>query len=190
MIGIYLRVSTDEQNLETQRRVIQEWLKNRPATYFEDEGYSGDTVNRPGFRKLREAVRDGLIKHVVVFRLDRISRRTATGVSILHAWLDQDIRVTSVMENLDIDPSNHAVVDIVVPLLFGLSANEQRVRRQRQRAGIDRAKSEGKYQGRKPGSTVAKPSRAKTLKQKGLTLNEIADTLNVSKATVCRYLNA
>ena len=87
-------------------------------------------------------------------------------------------------------PSNHAVVDIVVPLLFGLSAIEQRVRRQRQNAGIGRAKTEGKYRGRKPGSTVAKPSRSKTLKARGLTLNEIADTLKVSKATVCRHLKS
>ncbi len=92
------------------------------------------------------------------------------------------------MEALDIDPSNHAVVDIVVPLLFGLAANEQRVRRDRQSAGIERAKSEGRYRGRKPGSTKAKPQRVKQLRDKGLTLAEIASHLNISKATVCRYL--
>lgn len=125
---------------------------------------------------------------MLVFRLDRISRRTATGVSILHAWLDQGVRVTSVMESLDVDPANHAVVDIVVPLLFGLAANEQRVRRQRQQAGIDRARREGKYRGRRPGSTKVKPRRVQQLRAKGLSLVEIAATLGISKATVCRHL--
>ena len=149
--AIYIRVSTKEQNADTQQRVLDDYCSrhNIQAVTYRDEGYSGDTVSRPEFRRLRDDIRSGRVSHVLVFRLDRISRRTATGVAILHDWLDNDVRVTSVMENLDIDPSNHAVVDIVVPLLFGLAANEQRVRKQRQKVGIDRAKSEGKYKGRK-----------------------------------------
>lgn len=185
--AIYVRVSTDEQNLETQLRAIQDRFSGE---IYSDEGFSGDTIQRPAMKRLRADIASGKITHVIVFRLDRISRRTATGISLLHNWLDSGVRITSVMENLDIDPSNHTVVDIVVPLLFGLAANEQRVRRQRQRAGIDRARSEDKYRGRKPGSTVAKPARAKVLKAKGLTLMEVAETLGVSKATVCRYLKA
>lgn len=186
MIAVYLRTSTEEQNLETQRGVIRDWLAGREARWFEDDGYSGDTINRPAFRELRQSK----LSHVVVFRLDRISRKTATGVAILHRWLESDIRVTSVMESLDIDPSNHAVVDIVVPLLFGLAANEQRVRRQRQRAGIDRAKREGRYSGRKRGTTIGDPNRAAELRAKGLSLAEIGVVLGVSKATVCRYLSS
>lgn len=188
--GVDIRVSTTEQNAETQRQVLDEYCsrKGLSAAVYCDEGYSGDTVARPVFRRLRDDIRAGRVGHVLVFRLDRISRRTATGVSILHAWLDQGVRVTSVMESLDVDPANHAVVDIVVPLLFGLAANEQRVRRQRQQAGIDRARREGKYRGRRPGSTKVKPRRVQQLRAKGLSLVEIAATLGISKATVCRHL--
>lgn len=188
--AIYLRVSTDEQNIATQEGVIREYCERHgiKATTYRDEGFSGDTVQRPGFRQLRDDIRKGRIDHVLVFRLDRISRRTATGVTILHGWLEAGVRITSVMEALDIDPSNHAVVDIVVPLLFGLAANEQRVRRQRQSAGIERAKREGKYRGRRQNTTTASPERARQLRAKGNSLVEIATALGVSRATVCRYL--
>src|SRR5262245_4477036 len=105
MIAAYTRVSTDEQNLETQSRVIREWLDARglKAEWFEDEGFSGDTLERPGFRALRRRERE--LRCLVVFRLDRISRQTARGVTLLHGWLERGVRVVSVMESVDLDPS-------------------------------------------------------------------------------------
>ena len=55
---------------------------------------------------------------------------------------------------------------------------------------IEAAKERGVYQGRKPGATKAKPSQAKKLRKKGLTLDEIATAMGVSRMTVCRYLKA
>ena len=48
----------------------------------------------------------------------------------------------------------------------------------------------GVYRGRKPGTTKARPGRAAQLRDRGLTQDEIATALGVSRTTVCRYLAA
>jgi predicted transcriptional regulator len=52
------------------------------------------------------------------------------------------------------------------------------------------AKAHGIYRGRQKGMTKAKPQRAQTLRQRGLTVLEIATALGVSERTVFRYLTA
>ena len=55
---------------------------------------------------------------------------------------------------------------------------------------IEAAKARGVYTGRAVGSTKANPRRARELKKKGLSMDEIAPALGVSKRTVTRYLGA
>ena len=64
----------------------------------------------------------------------------------------------------------------------------QEARQIRQQAGIAAAKARGEYLGRKKGTTKAKPERAITLKEKGLTVKEIAEALGASERTIFRYL--
>jgi DNA invertase Pin-like site-specific DNA recombinase len=65
---------------------------------------------------------------------------------------------------------------------------EQETRRERQAAGIAAAKAAGIYLGRKAGTTKAKPDRAKQLRDKGLSVLEIAKSMGVSERTVFNYL--
>ena len=60
----------------------------------------------------------------------------------------------------------------------------------RQAAGIAAAKERGVYSGRQADTTKAKPARAAKLRERGMTDNEIATALGVSRRTVQRYLNA
>ena len=77
---------------------------------------------------------------------------------------------------------------MMAALLFGLAEIEQETRRERQRVGIEAAKERGTYRGRKSGTTKVKPTRAKTLQERGLSHAEIANSLGVSRRTVLRYL--
>jgi DNA invertase Pin-like site-specific DNA recombinase len=77
---------------------------------------------------------------------------------------------------------------MVASVLFGLAEIEWEYRRERQAAGIAVAKAQGVYHGRQQGTTKALPQRAATLRQRGLTVLEIATALGVSERTVFRYL--
>ena len=79
---------------------------------------------------------------------------------------------------------------MLAAVFFALAEMEQETRRERQAAGIAIAKKEGKYQGRRPGALKADAGRAVKLRQRGLTDNEIAQALGVTRRTVQRYLHA
>ena len=73
-------------------------------------------------------------------------------------------------------------------VLFGLAEIELEHRRERQAAGIRLAKRCDVYRGRRAGTTKVKPSRAHELRERGLTVPEIAMALGVTPRTVFRYL--
>ena len=78
---------------------------------------------------------------------------------------------------------------MLAAIFFSLAELEQTTRRERQAVGIALAKQEGKYRGRVAGTTKALPARALQLRKQGLTDDEIASALKVTRRTVQRYLN-
>lgn len=188
MIGCYVRCSTVGQNEGSQRAEIARWLEGNGhagAKWFIDKD-SGDHLDRAAFRRLQADVFAGRIKTIVVFRLDRISRSLQDGINTLCDWLNRGVRLVATSQQLDF---NGTTGKLIASVLFAVAEMEQQTRRERQSAGIALAKQEGKYKGRKPGTTKAKPARARQLREQGLTDDEIASALNVTRRTVQRYLH-
>ena len=83
-LGVYYRVSTKTQDLESQKTVVQRYLDALPFQFaikeFSDEGISGTEDNRPGFQDLLQAAREKEIDTVVVYALDRFSRTSNTAM--------------------------------------------------------------------------------------------------------------
>lgn len=187
MIGVYIRVSTVGQNEGGQLAEIRRWLDANGHTdvrcYVDKE--SGDTLARAAFQRLQADVFKGFIKTVVCYRLDRISRSIIDGLNVLADWCNRGVRVVSVTQQLDF---NGTVGKMLAAIFFAIAEMEQQTRRERQAAGIAVAKIEGKYKGRKPGTTKAQPARARQLRNQGLTDAEIASALCVTRRTVQRYL--
>ena len=129
----------------------------------------------------------GSIDTVVVWKLDRVSRTIKDGVLTICDWLQRDVRVVSVTQPIDLSGPTGV---LVAALFFGIAEAEFRDRAERQAAGIALAKKRGVYQGRKKGTTRAKPDRAKELANQGLKVREIGNALGVSDRTVRRYLTA
>ena len=77
---------------------------------------------------------------------------------------------------------------MVASVLFGIAEIEKDHIRERQAAGIALAKKKGKFTERKKGTTKKRPKRAKDLRKQGLKIPEISNVMNVSVATVNRYL--
>lgn len=189
LIAAYIRVSTVEQNEGSQREAIRGWLKGNgipeERVLWYTDTQTGDNLQRPGFERMRQAVFEGKVGTVVVFKLDRISRKQRDGINVLADWLEHGVRVVSVTQQMDF---SGVVGGMVAGLLFAVAEMEQETRRERQAAGIELAKREGKYLGRKRGTFKADPGRARELREKGLSMAEIGNALGVSKMAVSRYL--
>jgi DNA invertase Pin-like site-specific DNA recombinase len=188
-IACYCRVSSVRQKNDSQRAEITRWLQahNIPlhsVRWFEDKE-SGKHFNRTAFEELQEQLFRGTVKTIVVWKLDRLSRRQRDGINLLADWCDRGVRVVAVTQQVDL---SGPVGRMVASVMFGLAEIELEYRRERQTAGIAVAKSRGVYTGRKKGTRKAEPRRAHELRSRGLTNKEIANALNISERTVHRYL--
>lgn len=189
MVGVYIRVSTLDQNTAGQRAAIKRWLAGNQISdvrWFEDKA-SGDNTERPAFQELQEAIFNGELQTVVVWKLDRLSRSLRDGINVLADWCDRGLRVVSVTQQIDF---NGTLGKMLAAVLLGVAEMEQETRRERQAVGIEAAKKRGVYKGRKAQTFKARPERARTLREQGLKDPEIAKALGISRRTVQRYLRS
>jgi DNA invertase Pin-like site-specific DNA recombinase len=189
MVACYCRVSSRRQSPESQKAEIQRWLRQnriraRRVVWFEDTE-TGRSLKRPAFERLQQVIFAGKVEMVVVWKLDRLSRRQRDGINLLADWCERGVRIVVVTQQIDLSGT---VGRLVASVLFGLAEIEQEFRHERQAAGIAVAKRKGIYRGRKRGTTKAKPVRARALRSRGLTTTEIANALKISPRTVFRYL--
>jgi DNA invertase Pin-like site-specific DNA recombinase len=189
MIAAYCRTSTTRQKNDSQIAEIEKWLvahgfDQKQVRWFIDQE-SGKTLKRPKFEELQKAIFSGEIKSVIVWKLDRLSRRLKDGVNVLADWCEKGVKITVITQQIELDGP---VGRMIAALLLGLAEIELDYRRERQIAGIEVAKKKGVFLGRKQGTTKAEPQRAQALRGKGLKVQEIAQALGTSKRTVLRYL--
>jgi len=190
-VAAYCRVSTSRQKPDSQVAEIKTWLDahgfdEEHVQWFIDE-QTGRTLKRRAFERLQADIFSGTIKTVIVFKLDRLSRRLTDGINVLSDWCAKGVRVVSVTQAIDL---SGAVGRMIAGVLLSLGEIELEYRQERQAAGIAVAKRKGVYQGRRRGTTKAKPERAKALRATGLQVAEIANALGTSKRTVQRYLTS
>ena len=189
MQAAYVRVSTAEQNTQSQVRELTRWFMGQgiepPQIQWYIDKATGTKLDRPEFDRLQRDVFSGEVETVVVWKLDRLSRSLSDGLRVLSDWCDRGLRIVSVTQQIDF---NGTLGKLLAAVLLGVAEMEQETRRERQAAGIAAARERGAYMGRRPGSTRAKPERAMELREKGLMDGEIAEALGVSRRTVQRYL--
>lgn len=80
MVGVYARVSTEEQakkgfSLKDQVAECRKKAKTDEVLEYVDEGISGEFLDRPALTKMRQDARDGLIKKIICLDPDRLSRK-------------------------------------------------------------------------------------------------------------------
>ena len=187
-IAAYIRVSTYDQKTESQRKEITRWLKNHgidpeSIQWFEDKE-TGKTLHRPAFLDLQRGVFDGKVKTVLVWKLDRLSRKMLDGITTMRIWLNQGIGIISITQHLDLTgPTGLLTADI----LFASAEFQLSTMKENQAAGIAAAKARGVYKGRKKGTRKLKPEKIAEL-LKTLTVTQIAKLHNVTERTVYNAL--
>jgi len=139
----YVRVSTDDQTTENQKRLIEERFK--VAKWFADNGVSGGVkaLQRDGFRAAYEYLREG--DTLVVVAVDRLGRDTVDVLSTVTALQEKGVSVVSLREGFDLaTPIGKAMLT----MLAAVAELERSNIKARQMSGIERAKAEGKALGR------------------------------------------
>jgi len=100
MAAIYARVSSEQQREEktiaSQTASLIEFAKSHdlevPAEWvFEDEGYSGATLERPGLERVRDLAAEGQIQVVLAYSPDRLSRKYAYQILLLEEFARQGV---------------------------------------------------------------------------------------------------
>lgn len=191
MVAVYVRVSSRSQRTDSQRLELERWIAANgidadQIMWYEDKE-TGRTLDRGDFRRMQQDIFDGRVSTVVCWKLDRLSRRLRDGVDLLADWCERGLKVVVITQRLEL---NGAVGKTIAALLLGLAEIETEYRRERQQAGIEAARRRGAYRGRRPGTTKAKPARARHLRDRGLTYAEIATALGVSPRTAMRYVKS
>lgn len=137
----YIRVSTKEQNTVRQ----EELMKSLAVEDIYIDRTSGKNTNRPELKRLLEYVREG--DTVIVESISRFARNTRDLLDLVEQLSQKKVEFISQKEAIDTStPTGKFMLTI-----FGAVAElEREYILQRQREGIDIAKKQGKYQGRKP----------------------------------------
>ena len=141
----YIRVSTIEQNTESQRAILSKIKINK---VFEEK-ISGKNAKRPELQAMLEYVREG--DTVYVKDLSRLARNTKDLLNIVEYLTNKGVALKSIKENIDTSTN---FGKLMITFLAAIYEFERANLLERQRDGIAVAKMQGKYKGRKK---VAKP---------------------------------
>ena len=178
LIG-YARTSTKDQEYSLEAQ-IQRLEESGCEKHYKEQVSSVD-AKREQLEAALDYIREGDV--LVVTKLDRLARSVANTVEIQKALekknaglkiLDMDIDTTTPTGKLQFN------------LLAAIAQFEREVMLERQRIGIEKAKIEGKYKGRKPLSTKKKDEIKQLLADNTLTKAAIAEKVKVGIATVYR----
>ena len=179
----YARVSTEEQDLNMQ---IDELKAAGCSVVFTDK-VSGTINERKGLDKCLSTLKPG--DTLLVWRLDRLGRSMRHLVSVVTDLKERKIDFKSLRDGA-IDTTT-ASGELVFNIFAALAQFERELIRERTRAGLTAARARGKKGGRKPiASSNPKVRMAKKMHEdKSLSINDICSTLQISKATLYRYIS-
>ena len=183
--ALYLRVSTLDQHPETQLHDLRQMAAQRGLQIIGEytDKISGTKARRPGLDDLLRDARRGRFDVVLVWAFDRMARSVKHLLEVLDELNRLQIEFISFRENIDTGgPLGRALIIII----GAIAELERNLIIERVRAGMRRAKLEGRHIGRQPlpiDRQAVKRDRAN-----GRSLTEIAKSHNISRATVCRVL--
>ena len=194
-IATYIRISTDKQTIDAQRQSLTTYciLKGyKPKYNFTDEGISGATLNRPGFKAMLQAAKEGKISRIITFELSRLSRDFTEGFLVMRELADAGVIVETPNEGVI---KMDSVMDQFVVIAKSLVAQQERQKiSERTKAGLAAAKARGAVLGAPKGNTNATNKRIhwdekvilqiKKYRSKGLSHKDISAIINTNHMNI------
>ncbi|MGI0036451.1 MAG: recombinase family protein [Nitrososphaera sp.] len=179
LIG-YARVSTSDQTLNLQKDALE---KIGCSKTFTDTA-SGAKAKRIGLEEVLDYVREG--DTLVVWRLDRLGRSLKHLIETIAELNNRKIWFKSIQENIDTTTSGGK---LVFHIFGALAEFERDIIRERTQTGLQSARARGRKGGRPKSLTGKKVTHLQELyNNKSNSISEICKTLNISRATLYRYI--
>jgi DNA invertase Pin-like site-specific DNA recombinase len=173
----YRRVSSESQNLDRQDFVCDKMF---------EEKVSGAKRDRDALAQMIEFAREG--DEVIVWSIDRLARDLRDLQDIIQRLNDKGVSVSFLKEKLTFSgDADDAFAKLQLQMMGAFAEWERNIIRERQAAGIAKAKAKGVYKGRK--KTIDE-NRIRKMKKEGHSVTEISELMGVSRMTVYRSLNA
>ena len=183
----YARVSSTDNRQELGLEVQKEALKSCDILFIEKE--SGTQDNRVQLLKAlklaKELKRINKQVSLVVYKLDRLTRKMFTLVNILDDLTIHDIQLISLKENIATDSLTGK---LLVVILGYVAEMELEAIRSRTKDGLRKAKERGVKLGNKGISKTKEKEVIQLYQQSNLTAKEISQTSNISTATLYNIL--
>lgn len=195
---VYLRVSTEEQDLSRQEAIV---FGARAAGYYVAAVYrekaSGARPDRPELLRMIEDLQPGEV--VLAEKIDRISRLPLPQAELLVDAIRAKgarLSVPGIVDLTDLVADStgvsrivlEAVQEMLLRVALQTARDDYETRRKRQREGIEIAKREGRYAGRKP--DLAHHRRIIGLRDAGISIARTAELAGCSIAQVKRVTAA
>lgn len=179
----YARVSTKDQDISLQLDALQ---KAGCERIFEDI-VSGVKKDRPQMERMLEILRKG--DTVVVYKLDRLGRSIKHLLELMETFRVKEVELISLSDNLDTStPQGKLIFNIFA----AIAEFERELIRERTLAGLESARRRGRVGGRPKGLSPKAQRIAliaeKLYQENSLSVNEIAKSLGICKATLYKYL--
>jgi DNA invertase Pin-like site-specific DNA recombinase len=184
--ALYMRVSTVDQHPETQLLDLRQLAAQRGFEIVQEytDRISGAKARRPGLDQMMADARRGKFDIVLVWACDRVARSTRHFLEILDELNRLNTEFVSFREQIDTGgPLGRAIVVII----GAIAELERNLIIERVRAGMRRARLEGRSIGR-PALHLDREAILRD-RQCGQSLGQIARTYSVSRATVHRVLH-
>lgn len=147
---------------------------------------SGAKADRPGLQQCLEELQHGDV--LLVWRLDRLGRSMTHLVSLIDTLRERGVGFRSICDG-SIDTTT-ASGELIFNLFSALAQFERRLIQERTKAGLAAARARGRLGGRRP--ITASDPRVRMAKamhsNQQLSIEEICDTLKISRSTFYRYL--
>ena len=183
----YIRVSSEKQNTARQRKA----LKEAGCEKFYEEKISGKDTDRPELQRMLTEIHQGDI--VIVHEISRLSRSVKDLISIVEQIKEREASLKSLKESWLDTSDNNPMNEFLLNIFGSLAQLERGLTLQRQREGIEIAKKEGKFKGRKievaiGGKKSEKAIQAIEWHKEGKSVRHICKTLSIGTGTFYRLL--
>ena len=183
----YLRVSTEEQTVQTQKIAITKWSRDHDYQilyFFEDHAVSGKipATCRKGFQDLMEFVRLSKVEAVLVYELSRVGRTFWDTLDAIKVIEEHSPLISCSPRESFLQTTDPSIRKLMISILTWVAEREREMLVQRTKDGMNRARIAGKEIGR-PEKVIDKNNLI-TLLAENISKAKIAKELGISKATL------